>query len=56
MAVKRGRPTSHERCNKMKAQEATDSRIIHCQRRAWHKPPCSNGKWKWTDRAVLERP
>ncbi len=54
--MKRGRPTTSDTCHKIKPQGATDSRIIHCQRRIGHKPPCSNGGWKWNDRAVLERP
>lgn len=54
--AKRGRPMTHDTCRKIKPQGPSDSRIIHCLRRTYHKPPCSNGKWRWTDKAVLERP
>lgn len=52
----RGRPVTANTCHKTKPAEKTDPKIVHCMRRLYHQPPCSNGKWKWTDRAVVARP
>lgn len=54
--AKRGRPGTADTCRKIKPPESTDPKIVHCLRRIYHQPPCSNGKWRWTDRAVVERP